>query len=167
MKVLIGNEKVEKPIELILPMYVHHKYKLMWLDIKLTMEQYESLESNQNEFKTVVLIDYIVKSLSEDERKNFELLTSIKPFNSREYNLLDHQPNENSIALKFISKGKGYDNTYINEKLAPMFPGKKSIPKKGYKGLLESLESGIEETQKKLKTGDLTLEKMLGGCFTM
>ncbi|MFW7409167.1 hypothetical protein ACODG4_04315 [Vagococcus fluvialis] len=167
MKVLIGNEEVEKPIELILPMYVHHKYKLMWLDIDLTIERYKSLESNLNEFKTVATLDYIVKSLSEDERKIFELLTCIEPFNPREFDLFDRRPNENSIALKFISKGKGYDNAYINEKLAPIYPGKKSIPKKGYKSLLESLESEIEEIQKKLKTGDLPLEKMLGGCFTM
>ncbi|NKC68981.1 hypothetical protein [Vagococcus fluvialis] len=166
MKVLIGNEKVEKPIELILPMYVHHRYKLMWFDIDLTVERYESLKSNLNEFKTVVTLDYIVNNLSEDDRKIFELLTCIEPFNPREFDLFDRRPNENSIALKFISKGKGYDNTYINEKLSPMYPGKKSIPKKGYKSLLESLENGIEEVQKQVGCGELFLEDMLTIAYT-
>lgn len=53
-------------------------------------------------FKVLIVIDsnneigYIVKSLSEDERKTFELLTHIEPFNSKKFDLLNHQPNENS-----------------------------------------------------------------------
>lgn len=126
MKLLRNGETVEQPIELILPMYVHHKYKLMWNSIEMT----------------------------------FELLTYIEPFNARDIDIFNLQPNENSVALKFISKGKGYDAAYLNEKLAPMYPGKKSIPKKTYKSLLESLENGLIEIQRQVTARELFLEDM-------
>ncbi|UDM73279.1 hypothetical protein [Vagococcus fluvialis] len=161
MKLLRNGETVEQPIELILPMYVHHKYKLMWNDIEMTFEQLDNLKSLINEFKTVAAIDYIVRNLSEDERKTFELLTHIKPFNAREIDIFNLQPNENSVALKFISKGKGFDSAYLNEKLASMYPGKKSIPKKAYKSLLESLENGLIKVQRQVTVRELFLEDML------
>lgn len=161
MKLLRNGEIVEQPIELILPMYVHHKYKLMWNIIEMKFEQLDNLKSFSNEFKTVTTLDYIVKSLSEDERKPFELLTYIESFNAREMDIFNLQPNENSISLKFISKGKGFDVAYLNEKLAPMYPGKKSMPKKVYKSLLESLENGLVEVQRQVTEGELFLEDML------
>ncbi|MDR2277046.1 MAG: hypothetical protein LBE23_04255, partial [Vagococcus sp.] len=148
MKLLRNGETVEYPIELILPMYVHHKYKLMWNSIEMNFEQLDNLTSFSNEFKTVARLDYIVKSLPEDERKTFELLTYIEPFNARDIDIFNLQPNENRTVLKFISKGKGFDAAYLNEKLAPMYLGKKSIPKKVYKSLLESLENGLVEVQR-------------------
>lgn len=42
-----------------------------------------------------------------------------------------------------------------------MFPGKKSIPKKTYKSLLESLESGLIEVQRQVAEGELFLEDIL------
>lgn len=161
MKLLKNGETVDQPIELILPMYVHHKYKLMWNSIEMNFEQLDNLTSFSNEFKTVATLDYIVKSLSEDEKKTFELLTYIEPFNARDVDIFNLQPNENSTSLKFISKGKGFDAAYLNEKLAPMIPGKKSIPKKIYKSLLESLESRLVEVQRQVTAGELFLEDML------
>lgn len=161
MKLLRNGETVEQPIELIFPMYVHHKYKLMWNSIEMKYEQLDNLKSFSNEFVTVTALGYIVIKLSEDERKTFELLTYIKPFNAREIDVFNPKPNENSAALKFISKGKGFDAAYLNEKLAPMYPGKKSIPKKTYKSLLESLENGLVEVQRQVTEGELFLEDML------
>lgn len=161
MKLLRNGETVEQPIEVILPMYVHHKYKLMWNNIEMTFEQLDNLKSFINEFKTVAAIDYIVRSLSEYERNTFELLTHIEPFSAREIDILNLQPNENSQALKFISKGKGFDAAYLKEKLAPMYPGKRAISKKTYNSLLESLENGLVEVQRQVTAGELFLEDML------
>lgn len=161
MKVLRNGETIEQLTEMILPMYVHAKYKLMWNSIEITFEQLGSLTTLNNDFKTVATIDYIVKSLSEEERQTFELLTYIEPFNARELDYLSPQPNENSIALKFISKGKGFDAAYLNEKLTPTFPGKKSIPKKTYKSLLESLGYGLSDVQRQVAAGELFLGDML------
>lgn len=106
MKLLRNVETVEQPIELILPMYVHHKYKLTWNSIEM----------------------------------NFELLIYIEPFNARDIDIFNLQP---------------------NEKLASIYPGKKSILKKTYKGLLESLESGLIELQRQVAEGELFLEEIL------
>lgn len=161
MKLLRNGETIEQPIEMILPMYVHAKYKLMWSSIEMTFEQLDSLITLKNEFKTVATIDFIVNKLSDVEKETFNRLTHIEPFNARELDYLNPQPNENSTALKFISKQKGYDAAYLNEKLAPMFPGKKSIPKTIYKSLLESLESGLVEIRRQVTEGELFLEDML------
>ncbi len=161
MKLLKNGDTVEQPIELILPMYVRHKYKLMWNSIEMNFEQLNNLKSFSNEFKTVATLDYIVRSLSEDERKTFELLTYIEPFNARDVDIFNLQPNENSTALKFISKGKGFDAAYLKEKLAPMYPGKRAVSKKTYNSLLESLENGVIEVQRQVTAGELFLEDML------
>lgn len=42
-----------------------------------------------------------------------------------------------------------------------MYLGKKSIPKKVYKSLLESLENGLVEVQRQITEGELFLEDML------
>lgn len=153
MKLLRNGETIEQPIEMILPIYVHAKYKLMWNSIEMTFEQLDSLTTLYNEFKTVATIDFIVSKLSDVEKETFNRLTHIEPFNVRELDYLNPQPNENSTALKFISKQKGYDTAYLKEKLLPMFPGKKSISKKGFNSLLQSLENGLSEIQRKVTKG--------------
>ncbi|MDT2823211.1 hypothetical protein [Vagococcus lutrae] len=162
MKLLRIGETVEQSIELILPIYVHHQYKLMSDNIEMTFEQLDNLKSFSNELKTVttLTLDYIVRNLSED-KKTFELLTCIEPFNAVDIDTFNLQPKENSTALKFISKGKGFDAAYLNEKLAPMYTSKKSIPKITFKSLLDSLENGLIEVQRQVTASELFHEEML------
>jgi len=135
----------------------------MWNNIEMTFEQLYNLKSFRNELKTVTALtpDYIVRNLSEDKRKTFELLTCIEPFKAVDIDTFNLQPNENSTALKFISKGKGFDAAYLNEKLAPMYTSKKSIPKITFKSLLDSLENGLIEVQRQVTASELFHEEML------
>lgn len=67
----------------------------------------------------------------------------------------------NKSVIEFFKNYQPFDAAYLNEKLAPMFPGKKSIPKKSYKSLLESLENGLIEVQRQVTEGELFLEEVL------
>lgn len=174
---LQNGEPIEVPIEMIIPRYLIAKKQLPF-KTEMTEEWYRKLESFQlsnaehydkkmklvdlNNFKIVTVVDYVLKGLSDEERETFERLTFIPPL--RELNIDLERPSDVigiNVAHKCTAKYKGFPDSYLKEKLLPMFPGKKSLNKAYYKSLCFGLDKGIAEVQKQVGYGELTLGEML------
>ena len=172
-----NGEPIEVPVEMIIPRYLIAKKQLSFKN-EMTVERLKELENFQlsnaeyyekkmklvdlNNFKIVAVVDYILKGLSEEERETFERLTFIPPLKELSIDL--EQPSDVvgiNVAHKCTAKYKGFPDSYLKDKLLPMFPGKKSLNKLYYKSLCFGLDKGIAEVQKQVGCGELFIEDML------
>lgn len=182
IQLMQNGEPIEVPVEMIIPRYMIAKKQLP-LKTEMTVEWYKKLENFQlsnaehykkkmklvelNNFKIVVVLDYVLKELSEEERETFERLTYIPPLRELVIDLENlSDVTGTNVAHKCTDKYKGFPDPYLKEKLLPMFPGRKSIKKDIYKSLCFGLDKGIEEVQKQVGCGELFLEDMLTIAYT-